>query len=187
MRVLDAVNFGVAEEMSRAIAPGDHCVALTEDADDAERVACSFIEDGLRAGDRVLSWVSADLCPRIEQRLADEDLSRLRIVDSATVYKAPFDGAATVERVVEIARAEPTPLRIVGGPSGDPTKIAPFEEWERYEQVVHAACVDNGIPALCVYEARELPVEMLEMFRRAHPLIDRHDAMHRNPDFVWAG
>jgi hypothetical protein len=187
MRVLDEVSFAGAEVAARSVAPGDHCVGIVEDAADASRVACPFIEAGLCAGERVLVWVSPEVRARIEDELGDQDAERLRIVDSSTVYVAPFDGGTLVERVVEIGREEATPLRIVGQPPGDALLIAPVEEWERYEVIAHEACVANGIAALCLWDASAIPPALLDIVRRSHSLIDRDDAMRRNPDFVWAG
>jgi MEDS: MEthanogen/methylotroph, DcmR Sensory domain len=187
MRVLDEVSFEAAEAAPRTPASGDHCVTLVEDYEDAATVACPFIAEGLRAGERVLSWLPREVCARIEQTLTAEELGRLQLVDSADVYKAPFDAAAMVDRVREISRSEPTPLRIVGGPMGDPAEVAPAEEWERYESLAHELAFSEGITALCVWERPTMPDDVLEMVRRSHALMHREDAMRRNPDFVWAG
>jgi len=187
MRVLDEVSFSAAIEAARTPAPGDHCVALVEDHADAARVACPFIAEGLCAGERVLVWLPAGVCARIEASLPAEDLNRLELVAAETVYVPPFDAAATVAAVVELARSEPAPLRVVGGPMGDPLDVAPLEEWERYETLAHEACVSEGITALCVWEAPRMPDEVLDIVRRSHGLIRRDDALHRNPDFLWAG
>ena len=187
MRVLEEVSFETAEAAPRTPAVGDHCVTLVEDFDEAARVACRFIVDGLRAGERVMSWLPAGVCSRISATLSADELRRVELVDAATVYKAPFDAAAMVARVVDVARSEPTPLRIVGGPLGDPSEVAGFEEWERYETLAHEACVAEGITALCVWETPPMPDDVLQMVRRTHTLIEHGDELHRNPDLVWAG
>jgi hypothetical protein len=187
MRVLDEVSFEAAEAAPRTPAGGDHCVTLVDDYEDAARIACPFIAEGLRSGERVLSWLPHEVCARIEQTLSADELGRLRSVDAADVYGPPFDAAAMVDRVREIARSDPWPLRIVGGPMGDPFALAPLEEWERYETLAHDLCVSEGITGLCVWERPAMPDEMLDMVRRSHALVHRGDAMRRNPDFVWAG
>lgn len=185
MRVLDVVNFEAAEVAPRTPATGDHCVVLIDDAEDAALAACPFIADGLRAGERVLSWLPPGVCDRIEQSLSREQLARLQLVDAATIYRTPFDAAALVARVVETARAEDSPLRIVGGPMGDPEAVAPLSEWRRYERLGHEACVSEGIAGLCVWERPSMSDECLAMVLRSHSLVHDHDAMRRNPDFVW--
>jgi hypothetical protein len=187
MRVLDEVNFEAAEAAERIASCGDHCVMLVADYEEASHLACPFIRDGLRAGERVLSWLPVEVCDRLEGQLTGDELARLELVDATTIYKAPFNGAELIARVVEFARSGTSPVRIVGGPMGDPIEIAPLEEWRRYETLAHEACVAEGITALCVYEEGTTPDAVLAMARRTHTLIERDDALRRNPDFVWAG
>jgi hypothetical protein len=187
IRVLDEVNFEAAEAAPRVPSPGDHCVALVDDYEDAARISCPFIVEGLRNGERVLSWLPREVCSRIEQTLSPDELARLTVVDADEIYAPPFDPAALVDRVREMARAEDRPLRIVGGPMGSPGKVTTLAEWARYERLAHELCHDEDITGMCVWERPALDDEVLELVLRSHSLISRGDRLRRNPDFVWAG
>ena len=186
-RVLDAVTFAAAESTPRIPAPGDHCLTVVADDDEAVRVALPFLRDGLLGGERVFAWLRPARCAQIEAQLPAEAARRLECMDAEKAYASPFDALATVERVVAVARDGGPPVRIVGGPPGTLTDLAPAAEWARYEALAHEAAVSEGITALCVYDASSLDSELREMVHRTHPLIGRHDEVRRNPDFAWTG
>lgn len=155
------------ESMGRTPAQGYVHDALVCSSDaELTGAAAPFITGGLSAGETI-----AVICrERTAALLLDMiDDPRVRLLPREEVYARPAGAIARYGQLVQQAKEAGTGrIRILGevdfgaGPQE-------WAEWRRYEAATNQAMVDHPLWAMCVYDTRELPEEVLESAAHTHP------------------
>jgi anti-sigma regulatory factor (Ser/Thr protein kinase) len=152
------------------VRPGSlpHAAALVGSDDDLLTAAVPFVEEGLLAGDltvlscgpetaALIAGAIGERSPRVE---AD---ARIALVDT----RAP-DALGITRRLLDRAAAAPSGwLRVLGQVEFGP-EPATWREGQRYEAAVNALLDDCPLAAMCLYDRRVLPPEVLQSATRTH-------------------
>ncbi|MGY1640236.1 anti-sigma factor RsbA family regulatory protein [Geodermatophilus sp. SYSU D00703] len=147
-----------------------HAAALVGSDDELLTVAVSFVEEGLRAGDLTLLACGPDtaalLAGALGERAAEVEFdARVALVDT----RAP-DAVSLTQRLLDRAAAASSSgwLRVLGQVDFGP-EPATWREGQRYEAAVNALLDGCLLTAMCLYDSRALPPEVLESATRTHP------------------
>ncbi|MBB3086378.1 sensor histidine kinase [Geodermatophilus sabuli] len=160
-----------------------HGTAVVGSDDDLLLDALPFVEDGLRAGDLV-----AMACPPETATLVCDALGEVGVGlendPGLTLLgaRAP-DAIGRARGYVERAAEHPSGrLRILSEVDfGDhPTG---WREGQRFESACSRLMAGTAISALCVYDRRRLPAEVLATATATHPHVVRGGAWATNPAF----
>jgi anti-sigma regulatory factor (Ser/Thr protein kinase) len=160
-----------------------HAAALVGSDNELLTAAVPFVEEGLRAGDlTVLSCgsetaelVAGALGERCVQLEAD---ARIALVDT----RAP-DALGVTRRLLDRAADGPSGwLRVVGEVDFG-AEAATWREGQRYEAAVNALLDGCPLTALCLYDRRVLPAEVLHSATRTHPELLSDGRRTVNPGF----
>jgi anti-sigma regulatory factor (Ser/Thr protein kinase) len=155
--------------------PAGHGHAASVVASDAELLATAlpFIEAGLRAGDLVALACPRDttalLCEALgEQAVLVESEPRMSLLGS----RAP-DALTMCRRYLERASATGSGrLRVVVGIDFGPDP-ADWREGQRFESVYNRLMGDALADAICLYDTRRLPAEVVDSAAATHPVLVR--------------
>lgn len=169
-RVARSVQRACAEEPGSGSARPHGHTALVCGSDDALlHNAVPWLEAGLAAGDvTVLSCAeeTADLLRSAVGARDTELLSDPRV--SMRGARAP-DAVVATRRLLDRAAAAPSgSLRVLGTPDFGPEPRT-WREAQRYESVVNDLLADHPLDALCVYDQRQLPPDVVASAGQTHP------------------
>ncbi|MCZ2822869.1 MULTISPECIES: sensor histidine kinase [unclassified Modestobacter] len=151
-------------------APTHGHTALVFGSDDALLAgAVPWLEAGLAAGDvMVLSCAeeTAELLRSAVGAPEDRLLSDPRVAMRGA--RAP-DAVIATRRLLDRAAASPSGvLRVLGTPEFGPVPRA-WREGQRYESAVNELLAGSPLDALCVYDQRKLPVDVVASAGHTHP------------------
>jgi anti-sigma regulatory factor (Ser/Thr protein kinase) len=141
-----------------------------------------FVRAGLETGDHVVL-----VCPSRTENLLAAELardSRVAYLDHHDIYTTPNGAIATYREILdEYMAADVQHVRVVGDAldPGDPQARA---EWGHYEAVVNHAMQDYPVSAMCTYDTRSIPPDLLAQGRFTHPVLVSHGALVTNPDYL---
>ncbi|MGY1624446.1 anti-sigma factor RsbA family regulatory protein [Geodermatophilus sp. SYSU D00965] len=156
---------------ARPVLPGarPHAAALVGSDDELLAAAVPFVEEGLRAGDLTVLSCGPETAALVAGALGEqfprvETDARIALVDT----RAP-DALTSTRRLLDRAASAPSGwLRVLGQIEfgREPTT---WHEGQRYEAAVNALLDGCPLTAMCLYDRRELPPEVLESAARTHP------------------
>jgi anti-sigma regulatory factor (Ser/Thr protein kinase) len=152
---------------------------------DEELIAAAlpFLDAGLSAGDLV-----ALSCPPDRAELLRRELGAgaSRLVDEPRVsmldIRPPDVLTATRALLTRAATGGSGRLRIVGEPFFGPDPRT-WRERQRYESAVNVLLADAPVDALCVYDRRVLPGEVVDSASHTHPAVVVDGVQQDNPWF----
>ena len=150
-------------------------------------VALPFLDEGLRAGDLVALTCPPDTVELIARELGDRATAvqsdpRMSLLGS----RAP-DALTMCRRYLERAMATGSGrLRVVAEVDfgGDP---ADWREGQRFESVYNRLMVGAPVVAVCLYDRRRLPAEVVDSAAATHPALVTGRSWAGNPDFQDPG
>ncbi|MCZ2858728.1 sensor histidine kinase [Blastococcus sp. VKM Ac-2987] len=180
----------MARPASGARAPSVHLAALV--GSDEELLACvlPYLDEGLRDDELVVLSCLPDTAALISDALGEragsvESDTRLCLLDTSVP-----DAAAATWELMRRARETPSGrLRLAGGLEFGP-EPRNWREGLRYEAAINMLLAARPVSALCVFDGRVLPAEVLAGAAATHPqLLDgrgtRASAQFQEPaDFV---
>src|SRR5215213_7151517 len=114
--VTDAVSFGDAKAIPRAVSYGDHSIAVFEEFEQVADVATQFIDQAVLAKGLVMAAVPQDLEDLILERLHPDDQVGIAWEPPSDSYGPTFSPDAVIKRYREIAEVEPRPVFVLGCP-----------------------------------------------------------------------
>jgi anti-sigma regulatory factor (Ser/Thr protein kinase) len=164
-----------AHRTGGANAPAGHGHAASVIGTDAELLATAlpFLEAGLRAGDLVVLACPDDttalICEALgEQAMRVESEQRMTLLGS----RAP-DALTMCRTYLERASAAPTGrLRVVAGIDFG-SSPADWHEGQRFESVYNRLLGDAPATAICLYDRRRLPDQVIDSAAATHPVLVR--------------
>ena len=153
-----------------------HLALLYASDDELVSVAVPFVAEGLEAGEPVLVVLSPEKCALVREALG-ADAERVVFEDSFLWYQTPVETLASYRHWVQSRlQGGAGAARIVGEaiwPVGSPSAV---REWKRYESVFNVEVEHTPVRALCLYDRRLLPAEILASAEWTHPEVWRDGA-----------
>jgi predicted RNA-binding Zn-ribbon protein involved in translation (DUF1610 family) len=183
-RCLVDETFRTVEEVTRKPGRGDHCVAVYRGPEEGAAVAAPFIEEGVRRAELTVVEADSALREAIAGRLGPGIEEAVEWADPAAVVGEGFDADRMAERLRRLASSTPS-LRILGAFDAACALRVDALEMGRYERLAHDITVEEGVVALCLYDAELCGEGLLAAARATHPLCRRAGALRRNPEFAW--
>jgi anti-sigma regulatory factor (Ser/Thr protein kinase) len=161
-----------------------HAAAVVASDDDILAAALPFLEAGLAAGDTTVLACPPETAEVIRGGLglraaAVENHPRICLLDT----RAP-DALTLTRRVIDHARSSRSGwVRLVGQVQFG-TRPRDWREGERYEAAANILLADQPLAAVCLYDARSLPEEILDGARATHPEMLVGGERRPSPEFT---
>jgi anti-sigma regulatory factor (Ser/Thr protein kinase) len=146
-----------------------HTAAVIDSDDGLLAVTVPFLEEGLRAGDLTLLSCRAETADLIRSALGVTATSiandeRIRMAG----VRAPDALVVTFRYLDRLREAPSGRMRLVGEVDFGSTP-RDWREGERYESAANAVLADMPLNAMCLYDRRVLPDEVVASAARTHP------------------
>ncbi|SHN45198.1 MEDS domain-containing protein [Cryptosporangium aurantiacum] len=172
---------GVA--MAARLELGDHVCSFVDGPDDGLDLMAHTVAAGLHAGDRVLLFAEslspiAVLTGLEERGVATAEArhaGQVQVLPAREAYlpAGRFEAARMLDdlagHIDQAGRDGYRGLRIVGDMAWALTEPAGIDELPRYEACVNSLFMDEGSLALCLYDRRTFPRELLRRVACSHP------------------
>lgn len=141
-----------------------------------------FLRDGLSAGDGVLVCCRPATAGLVQRGLGDRP--GISYLGYEQTYSTPVGAvAAYQERVDSLLLGGVERVRVVAEAVYDRSADERVE-WARYEAVANRAMEPYPVSAVCLYDTRLVPGDLLALGRLAHPLLVSGTNCSDNPDYV---
>jgi anti-sigma regulatory factor (Ser/Thr protein kinase) len=159
------------------------------DAEFVDRTA-TFLEQGLAAGAATVTVTTRSNWANLRDELGPHS-KQVSFVDRDELYVRPESAIAGYDAILRHHLGAGAPsVRVVGEVQFGCTPRE-WEEWTAYEAILNRAFADRPAWIVCPYDARELPVRVVEDASRTHPhvLTDEREPTSRfeDPEHVVRG
>jgi anti-sigma regulatory factor (Ser/Thr protein kinase) len=146
----------------------DHRALVYSSADEFLDAAAPFVDEGLRAGDRVLAVSSRENIRALTGALGAAEMDGR---DAGEWYAGPGRTLRAYKDYVDRHNGSGRGVTIVGEPVWAGLSAAAVREWARYESLINVAFAGAATRILCPYDARVVPEAVLEHAECSHPII----------------
>ncbi|MGY1591959.1 anti-sigma factor RsbA family regulatory protein [Geodermatophilus sp. SYSU D00708] len=170
---------------ARPLLPGarPHAAALVGSDDELLAAAVPFVEEGLLAGDLTVLSCGPETAALVAGALGEqfprvETDARIALVDT----RAP-DALGVTRRLLDRAASAPSGWLRVLGQIEFGREPATWHEGQRYEAAVNALLDGCPLTAMCLYDRRALPPEVVESAARTHPELVSDGERALNADY----
>jgi anti-sigma regulatory factor (Ser/Thr protein kinase) len=151
----------------RGVAGFVHDALFYADEGDLTRRASSFLREGLEAGERAVV-VCTDEHNEVLLRVLGND-ERVITIARADIYRRTPAAIAKYQRFMESEGIAGGPRVRVVGEVDFGHDLKTWEEWEKYEAVVNRYLAPYPLWAVCLYNTRALPEQVLRAGLLTHP------------------
>lgn len=182
-RVLDG-GFDDARRSQRPLAAADHASLVYEDPAAIAPFCARFLTDGVNADERVVAVGAPDLREAVSELLAADVEVLVEWDDPQSVY-GDFDADRVAAKYDALIGGEPRTTRILACLDGPIAEGVTADELARYEAMAHTIITDYGATVVCLYDARSLGADLLDVAARRHGLAVEHGAVRRNERFEY--
>lgn len=159
-----------------------HQALLYDGPDDFVAAGLPFVRDGIAAGQPVLAVARRENVDALREALGD-DAGRAELRESSRWYVSPGRAFAGFLDFA-LVNADAPGVRMIGEPIWPAGWQAGVREYAHYESVFNVVAADAPIFALCPYDVRSLPDEILEHARATHPEVRSNGRAHPNSHYV---
>lgn len=182
-RILDG-GFREARTSPRSLAAADHATLVYDDPDRVAPFCARFLTEGFDAGERVVAAMPDDLRRAVAALLAPDVEAIVEWRRPSEIY-GDFDADRVAAMYDGLIGAEPRTTRILAGLDRECAEGVEPEEYDRYEAAAHAIITGHGATAVCLYDTRAIPAELLAVAGRWHTLSVEDGAVRRNEQFEY--
>jgi hypothetical protein len=182
-RVLEG-GFGEARESTRDLAEADHATLVYDDVERVAPFCARYLTEGIDAGEHVMAGVQEDLREAVSPLLAPDVEALVEWHDLDDIY-GDFDADRIAAMYDERIGSEPRTTRILAGLSRECADGVAPEEFDRYEAAAHRIITSRGAIAICLYDTRAIPPELLPASAKRHTLTVEDGAVRRNQQFEY--
>ena len=149
-----------------------HDALVYEGTDDFVEHLVPYVRDALELGEGVLVVTPQRKESALREALGAE-AAHVDWRDRASWYTSP--GKVFNAWAAYAAEHDGGPrLRLVGEPSWPTAAPEAVAEWARYEAAINVALADMDLACLCLYDATELPEEIVQHALHTHPTLHTH-------------
>jgi anti-sigma regulatory factor (Ser/Thr protein kinase) len=159
----------------------EHGALVYSSADEFLDAVVPFVDDGLRAGDRVLAVSSQENVRALDGALGAAEIERR---DSGEWYATPGRTLRAYKDYVDRHNGSGRGVTIVGEPIWAGRSAAAVREWARYESLINVAFTGAATRILCPYDARVVPDAILEHAECSHPTLTSGLGSRRSTRFL---
>jgi anti-sigma regulatory factor (Ser/Thr protein kinase) len=145
-----------------------HRALVYSSADEFLDAAVPFVDEGMRAGDRVLAVSSRENIGALAGALGDAEIDSR---DAGEWYAAPGRTLRAYKDYVDRHSGSGRGVTIVGEQVWAGRSAAAVREWARYESLINLAFAGAATRILCPYDARVVPAAVLEHAECSHPIV----------------
>ena len=177
-------GFTEAREGVRVLAEADHATLVYDDPDQIAPFCARYLADGVNAGQHVMAGVQDDIREAISEHLAPDVAVLVDWQDPRDIY-GDFDADRIAAAYDAMIAAEPRGTRILAGLCSESAEGVSPEEFDRYEAIAHAIVTERGATAICLYDTRSMPADLLPVSARRHTLRVEGDVARRNEQFEY--
>jgi CheY-like chemotaxis protein len=165
-----------------------HEALVYSSPDELAAGALPFMRQGFACGDHVLVILRDAGRHVLEQALGD-DATKVEFADANEWYRSPEHAFESYTRHVRdlLDRGAPR-VRVVAEivwPDGSAT--ADVAAWKRYEAGISAAMASVPVSFICAYDTGELPAELIDAARQAHPILRGADGARASAEYSPPG
>ena len=144
---------------------------------------CPFALGGLDAGEAVVMAYGPQQVELLQRWLPD--VPGLTYVTDMSPYESPAKALVGWRRLIEQHLAADAPRVRITGKVPHPGDGRPYAGWDRYEAAVDRALGDLPVWALCLYDARIAPDDVLETAAKRHRhFVDPDGRQRANDSFA---
>jgi CheY-like chemotaxis protein len=148
-----------------------HEALVHSTAEELIAAAVPFVRRGLEAGEPVLAVLRAAHWALLREAL-DGDARRLEFADAVEWYRSPETTVEAYCRFVQDRLAQgASRVRIIGEGIWPTASAVAVAEWKRYEAAISVGLASVPASFVCVYDAGELPEDIVADALRTHPLL----------------
>lgn len=159
-----------------------HETAFYSSDDEFLGTVIPFLVGGVEADEPTLAVVSETNAELIQGALPDT--SNISFTDARAFYRRPASVIKTYREVLATHVAEGAQQVRLVGEVPHPGTGTPWEWWARYEAAVNHALDDFPVWAICPYDTRITPSEVLTDAALTHPRVATADGRHlTNPRY----
>ena len=159
-----------------------HELLLYGSDDELLDTAVPYLRAGLEVGEPAL--VSCSPATSVLLRTALGEDSRIGYLNRRDIYATPSEAITSYQQIVDLhVSAGAERIRLVAEVAFGPAQVR-WAEWGRYEAVVNHAMQPYPISAICAYDTRSTPTEMLASGPATHPYLARGTGRRRNPYYI---
>jgi anti-sigma regulatory factor (Ser/Thr protein kinase) len=162
--------------------PFRHAAAIYASDDEFLAEVLPFVEEGLAAGDPVIVTLNTAQQDLLASVIGNPE--GVSVLAAGEHYAHPLSALRANRALFEgHLQAGAARVRLVGEvPRDDP---GTWRGWARYEALCNHHLIDLPVSALCTYDTRDTPDDVLADVRRLHLLLTDPDGRQRSsPDYV---
>jgi anti-sigma regulatory factor (Ser/Thr protein kinase) len=161
----------------------EHGAAAVGTQDELLAAALPFLDEGLRAGDLVVLTCPPDTVELLTRELGErasavESDPRISLLGA----RAP-DALTMCRRYLERATTSGSGLLRVLAEVDFGTDPADRREGQRYESVSNRLLAEQPVSAMCLYDSRRLPADVVASAAATHPALVRGATWSASPSF----
>jgi DNA-binding NarL/FixJ family response regulator len=142
-----------------------------------------FIREGLEEEEPLLVVTKEANLSALRETL-DIDAGGVDLVDRAGMYRSPPQSIEAYGHYVRTRLEEGAGrVRIIGEPVW-PTSARAVAEWKRYESALNVAWASTPSWVVCLYDANELPDDIVSDAKRTHPALRTGHGARPSPHYT---
>jgi len=152
------------------LGPHDHFCSIYENREEHYGVAIPFMQIGLDRGEKCIYIADDGTVGEVRQAMQSEGIDVERVTASKALVLATHEGFSAL-------RATGETEWVVRGARG-------LERWMEYESRLNHSLAENNCSALCQYNRRLFPPELILDVIRTHPVVVYRGTVCRNLYYV---
>jgi anti-sigma regulatory factor (Ser/Thr protein kinase) len=158
-----------------------HRACFYDSPGELTRAVEPVVRAGLRRGDVVFA-AARPASLQVLRELLGDDAGRVELHDGEEWCARPWERLAAIREMLA-SLPDGSRLYMVGEPPWGGSDAA-VREWARFESIVNLALAHAPVVSLCLYDARELPDEILRHGRQTHPELLANGTVSSCEEFV---
>lgn len=159
----------------------DHRAFLYDSTEDFLSGAAPFLTSGLEAGNAVVAVIRGASIGPLRDALGDR-AKAVEFHPAEDFYQHPV---RTLKKYQELVKFKhPRTVCALAEPVWDGRTARERLEWARYESLINVAFGGTGARALCPYDCRALPPEVIRYARSTHPQLTEGGRAVPNSGYV---
>jgi len=183
--VATVLRWGAAMGLAGAGSAFSHDVLIHDSDDQLLDTVVPFLRVGLDAGESAVVCCTPPTAGLLHREVGHDP--RVAFLDYDTTYSTPIGAIAAYQEIVDgYVAAGAHQVRVVGEATSN-DRVDDRLDWARYEAVANRALEQYPLCAICTYDRRALPPDVLAYGRLTHPVLVDRDRRTGNPDFVDPG
>jgi transcriptional regulator with XRE-family HTH domain len=160
-----------------------HLATIYESEEELAACAETFLREGIDAGHALLV-VSTEDHIRLIKKALGPDARRVSFHKSSGWLTTPAEAVSRFETFITDAVAAGAPwVTLVGEPIWHGHSPADTTRWIRFESTINLALAALPVNALCPYDGRALPPDILAAAQHTHPLLVANNTTAESPSY----